>query len=389
MNAGQTRLLTALLSQPTAPFRETHVVRVVSETLKRSRVPHFQDPLGNLVVGAASRTDYLRRVGQRRREPLRLFIAHMDHPGFHGRRWLAPDRLQVRWHGGSPVKHLAGAPVWLADEGGRVADGRLTRVRINKGGWAMDTAEVVLPAAAFAGTGRPAAKTLFGGFRFRRPVWRARGRVYAGAADDLAGVFVIVETARQLWRGGGKKDPPFLGLLTRAEEVGFVGAVGHLELGWLQGRRRPVVCVSLEASRALPGAEIGKGPVVRLGDRRTVFSADALKVLADVAQKVLPRNHQRRVMDGGACEATAATVYGLPTVGISIPLGNYHNQGLEGGPDCRGANGPAPEFVSLADLEGELKLCKALMRPDLDWSRPWQKQKALLQKNLKRYRPLL
>ena len=45
-------------------------------------------------------------------------------------------------------------------------------------------------------------------------------------------------------------------------------------------------------------------------------------------------------MDGGTCEATTATVYGYPCVGISVPLGNYHNQCFEGGPDSRGPLGP-------------------------------------------------
>ncbi len=73
-----------------------------------------------------------------------------------------------------------------------------------------------------------------------------------------------------------------------------------------------MVGVSLEASRTLPGAVVGKGPVVRLGDRRTVFDAGALKVLSELAERVLPGGHQRRIMEGGVCEATAATVYGLP-----------------------------------------------------------------------------
>jgi len=170
-------------------------------------------------------------------------------------------------------------------------------------------------------------------------------------------------------------------LLTRAEEVGFIGAIAHFKLGWLDKATRPVVCISLEASRTLPGAVVGKGPVVRLGDRRTVFNADYLKVLSDLAERMLKGKHQKRVMDGGACEATAATVFGLPAIGISLPLGNYHNQGLEGGPECRAPGGPAPEFVHLNDVENELKLCQSLMLPGLGWTDPWKEQKKLLVKN--------
>jgi endoglucanase len=182
---------------------------------------------------------------------------------------------------------------------------------------------------------------------------------------------------------------PFIGLLTRAEEVGFIGTVGHLEQGWLTAARRPVMCISLETSRTLPNALVGKGPVVRLGDRRTVFHPDYLKVLSDVAQKVLPKRHQRRIMDGGACEATAATAYGLSAIGISVPLGNYHNEGFEGGPDCRAARGPAPEFVHLDDIEGMLKLCRALMQSGLPWNQPWKIQRRLMRQRLQKYRVLL
>jgi endoglucanase len=94
-------------------------------------------------------------------------------------------------------------------------------------------------------------------------------------------------------------------------------------------------------------------------------------------------------MDGGTCEATAAIAWGLPAIGISVPLGNYHNQGLEGGPDCAGPDGPAPEFVHLDDIDGLLKLCRGLMQPGLAWAGPWKEQRARLQKNYRRYRHYL
>lgn len=94
-------------------------------------------------------------------------------------------------------------------------------------------------------------------------------------------------------------------------------------------------------------------------------------------------------MDGGACEATATTAWGLPTVGITLPLGNYHNQGLDGGMDCSRANGPAPEFVHLDDIEGELILCKALMREGLDWQDPWASVRLRLNKISNKYNKLI
>lgn len=388
MNARHNRLLTELLSQPTAPFREEHVIAVAQRVLQQADIPFFRDPVGNVVIGCASRADYRRLVRRKSGEPLRLFIAHMDHPGFHGVRWLSETRLRIKWHGGSPVRHVAGSRVWLATEQGYWAEGKLNHVRLLKSGHAIQTAEVQI--SGVMKSARPGADGLYGGFGFRAPVWRAGRIIYTKAADDLVGVFAILATALELLKKTrGKKSPPFLGLLTRAEEVGFVGAIGHFELGWLAGARRPVIAVSLETSRTLPGALVGHGPVVRLGDRRTVFHSGYLKVLTDVAQKALPGKHQRRVMHGGTCEATAAITYGLAAIGLSVPLGNYHNEGFEGGPGCRAPRGPAPEFVHRDDIEGLLKLCRALMRNGLPWEKPWDSQQRLMRRRLRDYRRLL
>lgn len=387
MNASRYALLTQLLSQPTAPFREHAVMTRVASVLKQASVPFFYDPLGNMIIGCTSGAEYLHLVRRKIAEPLKIFIAHTDHPGFHGVRWLSATRLKIKWHGGSPTQHLTGSRVWLATSSGLWGEGRLDRVRLLKSKQAIATAEVSMARAAAP---KPKANELFGGFKFRSAVWRSGKKIYTKAADDLVGVFAIVSTALDFHKKNrGKHSWPFLGLLTRAEEVGFVGAIGHFDLEWLAPAQRPIICVSLETSRTLPGALIGKGPVVRLGDRRTVFNPDYLKVLTDVAEQSLPGKHQRRIMDGGACEATAATAFGLPAIGISVPLGNYHNQGLEGGPDCRGPNGPAPEFVHVDDIQGMLNLCQNLLQAKLPWNDPWRIQRRLMQKRLHNYRPLL
>ncbi len=389
MQKRQTRLLYELLSQPTAPFREQQVMALAERQLTAAGVPYFYDPAGNLVVGVDTVRAYRALLARADREPVRLFIAHMDHPGCHGRRWESPRLLEVKWHGGSPVKHLRGAWLWLSSGDGVAARGRIVSAEIADHGRAMATARIRLPDEALFHAQRRA-KEIYGGFDFRAPVWQRGGRIYTRAADDLGGVFCILETARSLFRGRRRDaHPPFIGLLSRAEEVGFVGTIAHLELGWWRTRKRPLVCVSLEASHHRAGAAIGKGPVVRLGDRRTVFDAHGLKVLDDLAGKLLPGACQRRIMDGGACEGTAATAYGIPTIALSIPLGNYHNEGYDGGMDCPKPRGPAPEFVHVDDLAGELRLCHGLMKPGLPWGDPWQDVRTRLTKNHARYARLL
>jgi len=389
MGPAQSQRLQQLLACPTAPFREAIVVAEVERQLQKSAVDYYFDPVGNIVVGAASEKAYKKILNQRSKEPVRVFIAHMDHPGFHGVRWLGATRLAVKWFGGSPKKHLNGSKVWLATDDGFVCHGVLRKVVVRKDKRAIETAEVVID-KPLAKEQKASAKKFFGGFDFRKPVWKSGKRIYTRAADDLVGVFAILETAKKMQaKSKAAKQPAFIGLLTRGEEVGFVGAVAHLESGLLVNASRSVVAVSLEASRTLPGAIIGKGPVVRQGDWRTVFDPDGLKVLSDLAQKLLPEKHQRRVMDGGSCEATAMTAWGVTTIGITVPLGNYHNEGYEGGMDCVAPRGPAPEFVHLDDIEGELTLCTALMKAGLNWDNPWQQQRDRLRKNLKSFKRYL
>ena len=386
MNARRYRLLTQLLSCPTAPFREGRVIHFVQSILKRAKVPHFSDPAGNLIIGCASPSAYRALLRQSSKEPVRLFIAHMDHPGFHGIRWLSPQRLLVKWHGGSPVKHLRASRVWLGNADGALFSGHIDRCTLLPSRHAMDTAEIRLERPR---SEQHAATSLHGGFRFRAPYWRAGNRLYTQVADDLIGVFSILVLALKLYPRRQRAHPPFLGLLTRGEEVGYVGAIAHFNLNWHKRARRPLVAISLETSRTLPNALIGKGPVVRLGDRRSVFDPGYLRVLTDVAEQVLPGKYQRRVMDGGACEASAAIAWGLSAIGLSVPLGNYHNQGFEGGQDCRCPEGPAPEFVHLDDIDGLISICHGLLQPGLPWTEPWKAQRRILQINMQRYAKLI
>lgn len=387
MDSRQLRFLFDLLRQPTAPFREQQVRAFAEAALNDWGIPHGRDPHGNLLVGVRDEDDYRGLLRARDAAPVRLFVAHMDHPGFLGAQWLDARRLAVNWHGGSPVRHLRGASVWLSAGAGFQGEGRLQQVSLHPKGYAIGHA-VVRCADTSLHDAVPDAARLFGGFSFRAPVWRSGKRIYTKAADDLVGVFAILQTARALYRRAAAR-PPFIGLLTRAEEVGFVGAIAHLELGWTQARRRPLIAVSLEASRTLPGALIGKGPVVRLGDRRTVFSADGMQVLSELAARLLPQAHQRRVMDGGACEASATTAFGIPTIGLTVPLGNYHNQGLEGGADCPRLHGPAPEFVHVDDVQGLLRLCRGLFDGRLCWDDPWATTRRRLIRNRRDYAHLL
>jgi len=389
-NLQHPELLTSILSKPAAPFRETHVFHHLTEILTRNKVPHFTDPVGNIVVGASSKKEYSKLVKLKTTEPLRIFIAHMDHPGFHGSNWRSETELEFKWHGGSPTQHLVGAKVWIASAQEVLESATVQSAELLPSGHAIQAGVVTFDSPDVSKK-YPKADQIYGGFHFREFIWQEGELVYSKAADDLVGCFAITAMAIDYFadKKNRKKPVPFIGLLTRAEEVGFIGAIGHFELGWLKPAKRPILGVSLETSRALPGAEIGKGPVVRLGDKYTVFDSGSLRIFTELAQEILPGRHQRRVMDGGTCEGTAATVYGIPCVAISVPLGNYHNQSFEGGPDSRGSLGPAPEFVHVGDIAGLQELCKVLLRPKLSWNQPWAARRKDFKTQLKKYQPLL
>ncbi len=404
------KILEEILSQPTAPYREEHVRRILEKILNEHSVPYFIDPIGNIIAGVASKAEYLKAVKTKSKDPLRMAIAHMDHPGFHGIKWLSKNELAFDWLGGSATQSLEGRKVWLADHTGRLGHAEMLTFEPHESGRGIlrGTLKVTEwkgqaldkntdPSATFA------ADTIYGGFGFRAPFWQEGDLIYTSAADDLVGVFSIVSTLIDLHgekpsakkplkkskKKASKKLVKFIGLLSRAEEVGFIGTLGHLELGWMKNPKRPLIVLSLETSRTLSGAEIGQGPVVRLGDRMNVFDPGLTYLFTQMAQTVLPGRFQRRIMDAGSCEGSAALAYGLPTIAISVPLGNYHNQSLEGGPDAGPPNSSAPEYVSLSDVEGMRTLIGALIHQPLDWADPYRKVRLKFKDSLKSAKKLL
>jgi len=380
------KFLFQLLSCPTAPFRESQVAFCVKSFLEKEKLSYFEDPIGNIVVGASSQGEYLKKLKNLETDPVRFFIAHMDHPGFHGVKWISRKILGVKWHGGTPRKFLTGSKVWLSTQAGNFWEGKIQKAKLNKAKTALASSQVVITdTKAVEEIECVQARELFGAFLFSSPVWEKKKILYTKAADDLVGVFAILTLAKHLKNHHSK----FLGLISRAEEVGFVGTIAHLNLGWMKAFGSKVAVVSLETSRTLPGAVVGKGPVVRLGDRATPFDPELTQVLTQVAQKKLKLKYQRRIMDGGTCEATAALAFGYRAMGISIPLGNYHNQSFEAGPESRGEWGPAPEFVHLEDIQGMLKLCEGLMEDNLPWNDPWQKKREALLKSQEELSELL
>jgi len=284
-HAALVSLLRSVLSTPTAPFHEYHVARVLRGLL--GNLPHValrEDPFGNLLATY--------RRGRRRAKL--AFAAHMDHPG-----WVRAGGRE-EFLGGVPKERLGSHPVeWFGD---------------------------------------------FGMWKLA-PFDLRDGLVRSRACDDLVGCAAIVAMFLELEEAGAEVTAH--GIFTRAEEVGFVGAI---ELAKRWPFPSEVCFVSLETSAPRGGAEQGKGPAIRVGDRSSVFHDGVVAELLDAAAEArIP--HQRALLDGGSCEATAMNLHGIPAAGISVLLGNYHN--------CPPERGIAEESVSLADVKGLVKLVTA------------------------------
>jgi endoglucanase len=170
------------------------------------------------------------------------------------------------------------------------------------------------------------------------------GCLYSRACDDLIGCAVIVATLQELEESSS--DASVYGLFTRAEEVGFVGAIHLAKSGDLP---RDVTVLSLECSSEKGGAcKMGDGAILRVGDRTSIFDSDAMGGLAELAKRAeIPV--QRCLMSGGTCEATAYQLYGYRCGALCVALGNYHNCG----PNDRIES----EFVSTDDVHGMALLC--------------------------------
>lgn len=189
-------------------------------------------------------------------------------------------------------------------------------------------------------------------------MWRFRsttektGRFRAPACDDLAGVAAALAA---LDRARGDSAHRHYGvLLTRAEEVGLMGAIHAAKHKTIPSDAR---LLSIETSRELPNAQIGDGPIIRIGDRSTVFDQTlSNRISRSVAKAGIP--HQRKLMDGGGCEATAFGVYGYQATGLCLALGNWHNRGnlaeVESG-DHEAAI-PMLEEISVDDFHGLVDL---------------------------------
>ena len=283
------RIARALLEKPTAPFHEDAVRDAIVAELKRC--PHVRiehDAFGNMIARYRRGT---------RAKPRWAFAAHMDHPG-----WVRGQNGDWRFLGSVAER-------FLVDPRRREFD---------------DFAMWDLPE-----------------FELKED------RIHSRACDDLLGCAEIICLFREL--EAAKTNAHCLGLFTRAEEVGFWGAI---QLARSKILPEEITILSLETSAPRGGAEIGRGPIVRVGDRLSIFdSRETARLVSIATAHKIPV--QRCLLDGGSCEASAYQLYDYRSIAASIGLGNYHNCAPDGSIQC--------EYVSVDDYANMVLLCVALV----------------------------
>ena len=339
------RIFAHLLSLPTATFVESAVAEYVRQFCRKTPgVTLTPDRYGNLLA-------------RYRRQPRGVcpivFNAHMDHPGFVAQEMLDKRTLRAAFRGGVIDEFFPRAKVLFSTPAGPIHASvqEITKARkIVRGPvtWAV-------PEEATLRVSQPVPPNSPG--MWDLPAARERGgTIYGRDCDDIAGCSAMLELLQRLSRKNARAE--VYCLFTRAEEVGFIGAIGAAKAGTVS-KKWPVIAI--ETSSELPNARIGDGPILRVGDRLSVYDPAATAFCGRVAQQLAKRRRkfhfQRKLMDGGACEATAYAAYGYLATGICLALGNYHNMD-------KAKQKIASEYVSLSDYKQMVDWFEAIVMDD-------------------------
>ena len=319
--------LAELAAIPTASFHESLVATYVAEYLRGIGIPFSVDRHGNLIA------TYRKGTSNR---PIAL-VAHLDHPAIEISEVSSPTTATATLLGGVPATCFDRVvPLSLVTATGRRA-GSIVGREINPENGRVQSLHLQHEGELSVGDWGVFDLLAYG---------QDGNAIAMRAADDLAGVAAALEAFREIVRTA--MPGIVYGVFTRAEEVGLVGAALVAA-----DRRLPLetIVISLECSRALPGAELGLGPVIRVGDRSGSFHPDGESLLLAALDALPGRAIQRQLMSGGTCEATAFIRAGYRATGVALPLGNYHNVGPN--------NVISPEHIDVRDFLGEIDLLVA------------------------------
>lgn len=369
------RWLLDLTGRAVAAGHEAESVRWVREfvSARSARLELQADSMGNLLITQRPAP----WAGRRRRRAI-LYTAHLDHPAFVTLGSPSTGIVELEFRGGVHDPYFVGTRIAIIDDRDCARKARIEsldaeakpfkRVRARLLEKGPGRAKLVVPAGCIGrwDLPRPAiTPTSLPPLPGTRALRKERV-IHTHACDDLAAVVAACAALDLVSRAGTNPDVGVL--LTLAEEVGFVGAI-HAARSGIIPRGARLLC--LENSRSFPSdSPIGAGAILRVGDRMSVFSPTLTNALGDLYAahaKSNPRfQFQRKLMPGGACEATAFAAFGHESTCLCLPLGNYHNMvdidrvvrqmkaKPRGARRVRGTVGP--EFVAVSDFHGLISM---------------------------------
>ena len=280
-------LLLDITSTPTAAGKEQRVIAKIEAWLRgRPGLVRRDDAHGNIEIALDPDAGAPFREG-----PPVYFTAHMDHPAFVVERVVGPATIELAFRGGVMDDYFPDARVVLHLRGGDGARTTVGGVITGRGdlttpdkSWMCDLDEQTdsVQVGDFATWELPPAEIVEEVLAGDNPTGERGAVLYTNACDDLAALvaaLVALDRLREK-RGAGERVHDTRVLLTRAEEIGFIGAIGASRDGFMPRGAR---IIALENSRSFEDSPIGGGPIVRVGDRVSVFSPGLTGAVAKVA----------------------------------------------------------------------------------------------------------
>jgi endoglucanase len=359
--------LMELTAIPTAAGQEGRVIEWIERWVKKqSGIALRYDKFGNVVLTQTRKSS---------KKPIYI-TAHLDHPAFVVRKQIDDLHLEMEFRGGVNDAYFVGAKVEVFDNDDNSYIGTIQSLNPK----AKPFKRVIVKLKK--GVAGILLKDDIARWKFNPPIVK-NGLLHAPACDDLAGVAAALCALDKI------KRLPALGhvgvLLTRAEEIGFVGAIAAAKNKSVPKSSR-LLC--LETSRSFPESPIGGGPILRVGDKTSVFGPDITNAASEIMNAQKKFTWQRKLMPGGTCESTAFCEYGYLSTCLCLALGNYHNmKDIDGVLQKNKPAKVAPEFISVNDFHGLAEMLKIICR-ELDKPRKASLRKAL-ETRLKMYRKFL
>jgi putative aminopeptidase FrvX len=383
--AAELALLKAVTAIPSAAGREDAVIAYIQRWVaERPELRIQADAAGNLTIDFAPPKRRGKAKAPARRRPL-FITAHLDHPAFvveqvqtlktsHG-----GPVIELSFRGGVMDVFFEHAPITIHTDAGPLA-ATLTGPAPRQSALGKHyLAELDNPDVA------PAESLAVGAVA----TWQlppaeidAQGLLHTLACDDLSAVAACLCVLDRL-RALGPARAAATGtrvLLTRSEEIGFIGAIAACRLKTIPKGSR---VLALENSRSFIDSPIGGGPIIRVGDRLSIFTPwltaaccrRAEETFGGASSPTAAQTHaqasrrpwQRKLMSGGACEASVFCHHGYEATCLCLPLGNYHNMPhldlLQAGTYDATNLGPpraAREYIHTRDFLGLVDLLVAL-----------------------------